>query len=257
MAIIVSPIPSTGLDAWQDLISFRAPQALQTGINARFGTFLTSGRVIHRIEDAHGPISLDHYSVRVEQMPTDMDAPALLEHVRRNLNLFINSFPSGAVFEPYNDHPDGDLWAPLFLTTGFVGAVLSIKIITAPGIVVDRGSVLLADIAADHWTMSTMFTPQDFNHPVSGNRQWGFVPGPGGTANFYTRGADRCTTAIDDLAAEIVFGGADLLWRSLQQKFAAFVNANGGRATVIPPVAARYDWPQVQARYSHPTEPWL
>lgn len=256
MSVGVSPIPATGLGDWQEILSFRTPVAIQATVNARFGGLHGDGRVIHRIEDAAGPINLDYYTVKIDQLPSGMSAPALLEHVRRNFNLFIDSFPGGCTFEPYEPPLDTGLWMPLFLETGFPGAVLTIKMIAA-GVMVDRGSIVLGEIAQDHWTVSTLWTPQDFNHPVSGNRRWGFLFDGLGDLYFFVRGADRCTTAIDDFAAATVFGAADLLWRSLQVRFSAFVNANGGRASISTTQANRYDWDSVQRLHLHPSEIWI
>jgi hypothetical protein len=257
----VSPIPESGLDDWQGILSFRPPAAIQHGINARFGGFHGDGHVIHRIEDAYGPLSLDYYPVRIDSLPNvggrSQDPSELLEYVRRNFNLFVDSHPAGCTFDPYEPALDTGLWAPLFLQTGFPGAVLTIKMIASPGIMIDRGSVVLGEIGGDHWTFSTLWTPQDLNHPVSGNRTWGTHADAAGDLWFYCRGADRCTTLIDDFAASVVFSAADLLWMSLQNRFAAFVNSNGGRATIFGRSAARYDWDQVRGLYFSPREAWV
>lgn len=259
MSPLITPIPDTGLDDWQKLVSFRPPGTIQVGVNTRFGGLFGGGRPIHRVEDGSGPINLDYYPVRVDNPPSSgghtMTPNELLEHVRRNLGTFVDSV-SGCTFDPYDAAIDNGLWAPPFLTTGWPGAILSIGMFTA-GILVDRGSVVLAEIGSDHWIFSTLWTPQDQNHPVSGNREWGYAYGSDGALYLYTRGADRCTTFIDDFLAETVFVAADVLWRSLQLKLAAFVNANGGSATVYGPSSHRYDWPEIQARYFAPQQNWL
>jgi hypothetical protein len=258
---IDSSIPPDGLDDWQDILSFRAPPRIQNLVNVRFGQFHGDGRALHRIEDAYGPVSLDYYPVRIDSLPNvggrTMDPAELLEYVRRNFNLFVDSFPAGCTFDPYEPGIDTGLWTPLFLETAFPGAVLTIKMIASPGIMIDRGSVVLADVGQDHWTFSTLWSPQDLNHPVSGNRTWRIGRDPYGDLWFSTRGADRCTTRIDDFGASLVFTAADLLWMSLQRRFAAFVNSNGGQATIFGPSARRYDWNEVQTRYFFPTDTWV
>jgi hypothetical protein len=185
-----------------------------------------------------------------------MQPPELLEFIRRNLTTFVDHHPDGCVFSPYDPLIDTAAWLPPFLPLPFVGAVLSIDLISNH-VNVDDGSVVLSAVAPDSWTFSTLWTPNDLNHPVSGNRQFGFVPGVAGESIFYTRGADRVTTWVDDLAADIVFTAGHRVWISFQKKVAAFVNSNGGLATIIPAISNRYDWSTVQASYHHPMETWV
>lgn len=256
-----TPVPAPpALQAWEHLISFRPPGPMQAGLNARFGIFQTPARVVHAIEDAQGPISLDYYPVRVSAMPTDgsrtMTAEELLEFVRRNLNDFVDGAPEGCNFQPYDPNIDTAAWLPPFLSTAFPGAVVSIDMFSS-GVNVDDGAVVLSEIASDHWVFSTLWTPDDGGHPVSGNRQWGFVPGLAGEFVFFTRGADRTTSVVDNTASATVFGAAHQLWRSFQRRLAAFVCSNGGQATIEDATAKRYDWPTVQSTYHHPSTPWV
>jgi len=255
-----TPTPAPpALQAWERLISFRAPGGIQAGLNARFAMFGMS-RVIHALEEARGPINLDYYPVRVQAPPTDgngtMTAEALLEFVRRNINVFVDGSPNGCNFQPYDPAIDTAAWLPLFLNTAFPGAVVSIDMF-ASGVNVDDGSVVLAEISSHHWVFSTLWTPDDGGHPVSGNREFGFVPGAAGESVFYTRGADRTTSIADELGSAMVFGAAHQLWLSFQRRLAAFVNNNGGLATAEAPSSNRFDWPSVQAAYHHPTVAWV
>jgi hypothetical protein len=133
--------------------------------------------------------------------------------------------------------------------------VVSIDMLSS-GVNVDDGSVVLSEIAADHWVFSTLWTPDDGGHPVSGNRQFGFEPRSAGEFVFFTRGADRTTSVIDSAAQATVFGAAHQLWLSFQRRLAAFVNNDGGLATIESAKSDRYDWPTVQTTYHHPSTPW-
>jgi hypothetical protein len=266
MAIPTTPIPPfPGLRDWENLMSFRPPTVIQFGVNSRFSSIILPARACHAIEDGVGPINLDYYPIRISAMPVSggrvMQAIELLEFVRRNLNNFVDNSPNGAIFNTYEPLVDDPLWLPPFLQTAFVGAVISIDIfIDIPifgGINIDDGSVVLSEIASDRWIFSTLRTPNDLNHPVSGNRQFGFFPGVAGEFIFYARGADRLTTFIDELAGNRAFAGADNLWRSFQRKLTNFVNSNGGLANIEPPLSNRYDWPTVQASYFNPSLPWV
>jgi hypothetical protein len=261
MAITTTPVPPfPGLQDWAKLLSFRPLEAVQFVVNTRFAGGVFPPRACHAIEDGLGPINLDYYPVRVSAMPasggTTMHSAELLEFIRRNFNNFIDSSPDGATFSTYEPLVDAPLWLPPFFQTGFVGATLSIDIMTF-GLNPDDGSVVLSEITSDHWIFSTLRTPNDLNHPVSGNRQFGFFPSVAGEFIFYTRGADRLTTFLDEIVGETVFSGADKLWRSFQKRFTAFVNNNGGLATIEPPLSDRYDWPTVKASYFNPSVSWV
>jgi peptidoglycan hydrolase-like protein with peptidoglycan-binding domain len=252
--------PPPALQDWAPLISFRAPGPMQVALNSRFGIFGRPARVLHALEDARGPINLDYYPVRVAAMPTGggatMTAPQLLEFIRRNINSFVDGSPNGCNFSPADALIDTPAWLPPFLDTGFPGAVVSIDMFSS-GVNVDDGSVVLADIGMDHWIFSTLWTPDDGSHPVSGNRMFGFVPSSAGEFIFYTRGADRTTSIVDETLSATVFGAAHRLWLSFQRRVAAFVNGNGGMAAAETPLSNRYDWPTVEAVYHRPTIAWI
>ena len=261
-----SPVPvppRPALQEWAELISFRPPVPMQLGLNARFQVFGVPARVIHAIESAVGPINLDYYPVRVEALPTNgsatMTAAELLETIRRNINMFVDGSPNGCNFDPYDPAIDTPAWLPPFLSTGLPGAVISIDMfqqVAGLAVNVDDGSVVAAEISTDHWIFSTLWTPNDGGHPVSGNRRFGFEPRNAGEFIFYTRGADRTTTTVDNALAATVFGAAHRLWLSFQRRVAAFVNNNGGRAHIEDAISNRYDWGTVQASYHHPTVSW-
>lgn len=81
-------------------------------------------------------------------------------------------------------------------------------------------------------------------HPVAGNREFGLRPAGSGYV-FYTQAADR---AYDLTPPErIVLDGAQSLWRSMQTKVAAFVNAHGGQATITGPVVLEPSFEQLKA----------
>ena len=243
------------LSAWAELVSLRAPTTVQQRVRDK-----NPGNrwYVHRLENALGPISLDYYPVRVTRLPTQIpdivsspSATDLLRHIRYHINDFIDT--TNCEFSPY-DSAEGTKW----LSADPLGAVIHIDMKTLGGwFNPDDGSVVCSAITPQYWVFSTVWTTGDFGHPVSGNRMFGFVTNADGSYTFFTRGADRTTSAADYNGSKIVFGSAHTLWQSLQQKIAAFVNANGGAATVETPVVARYDWPQVLARYHEPTVEWL
>jgi outer membrane protein OmpA-like peptidoglycan-associated protein len=258
-----APVPSVTPSAapWRDLISFRPTDLTQRYVNARFGVALLKPKVIHFIEDASGKLNLDLYRVFVATLPNlsslgrTATPEELLRHIRLNLNAFVD--PALANFEPFNHKLDGPIWRSASPNDAVIHIDMRMGSQWANP---DDGAVVVARSAADHWIFSTLWTFQDQDHPVSGNRQFGFFPArdpdtglPGHV--FYTRGADRPTGLVDALGSAIVFSSADALWRSLQARIASFVNSNGGRAVVIPPFSRRFDWVTVQSTYFRPTTP--
>jgi hypothetical protein len=131
----------------------------------------------------------------------------------------------------------------------------------------DNADVICAEHAADHWIFSTVPTPKDGNHPVSGNRQFGFATlGAGKSLSsvyqksgisfdnadkdalfFFTRGADRVTNVVHQIGSDTVFAGGHACWQSLQQKVMSWINANGGEATIPGFVSQRWDWGNIKA----------
>lgn len=114
----------------------------------------------------------------------------------------------------------------------------------------------MSEITHNHWTFSTLWTPDDRSHPVSGNRRFGYEILSAGEYMFYTRGADRTTTALDNQISTTVFGAAEHLWRSFQRRVAAFVNANGGIAHIEPADSHRYHWGPAIQELHHPVVEW-
>jgi len=257
-----TPLPTLpDLKDWADLISFRPPHDVQKSISDRA---LIKGLAcdwdIHHIEDASGNINLDYYPIKVTTLPTvdgkRLSAEELLSKIRLNINQFVDTNISE--FSPYDKEKESEKWnSPSPLTS-----VVHIDMRLGWGLPwgldnPDDGSVVVSEITPHYWIFSTIFAPKDCAHPVSGNRQFGFVEQPDGSYVFYTRGADRTTRLLDKAVSSKVFGAADKLWRSFQDKTANFINTNGGTATIDPPTSDRYDWGTVQSQYHHPKTPWL
>jgi hypothetical protein len=219
----------------------------------------SSSWYIHRIEDACGDINLDLYPVKVSSLPITMTAEEVLEVVRTNINSFVDE--GYADFEPYdNKYPpvtfdDDAHWN----STSPESTVLSIQMRMSRYFNPDDGSVICAKAQPNYWIFSTLYTDEDGKHPVSGNRQFGYVEDPDGGYVFFTRGADRATGAVDDAPLVPVFTMANLLWKSFQERLADYINApaRGGTATVSPPISRREYWPAVKVVAWHPTASWI
>lgn len=238
----VPPPPPPALDAWRGLLSFVPPPAVLSAAGVR-----VPGLRLHPIERGYGPVNLDLYPVVVRTLPRGTSAPALLDHVRRNLNRLIDTRISR--FLPY-DAGSATVWG----STAPIGAVMHIDMyvsVLGRPVKVDSGSVVCAQAAPDNWIFSTVYTPGDLGHPVSGNRMFGFVR-RGGVHVFFTMAADRLTSLLDfggEWGLGRTFVTADQLWRSLQLGIARYVRAGGGRATIARPISTRFDWGPTQRLY--------
>jgi hypothetical protein len=185
-------------------------------------------------------------------------AQEFLSYIRLNFNSFIDT--ALAFFEPYNPTIDGPKWR----SPSPQDAVIHIDMrVGSQWANPDDGSVVTSEFAPDHWVFSTLWTPGDQAHPVSGNREFGFETrqdpnNPTGQVYIlYTRGADRPTRVVDNVGSAIIFAMAHALWRSLQARIAGFANGNGGAATVLTPISRRFDWSRVKPFYFAPTVPRL
>jgi hypothetical protein len=107
-----------------------------------------------------------------------------------------------------------------------------------------NNAAVVTNLASDRrWRFTTVNTPKSGEHPVSGHREFGFfVDNSNGDHVFYTKGADRSTGFLATAGDFITFTGADLLWKSFQDKLASFVNANGGIAAKVARFSQRFKW---------------
>lgn len=206
-----------------------------------FSSVIVGAFDIHKIEDAAGNVvNMDEFSVQVNNLPNGMNAFEFIHHIRTNLNNFVNT--DYGMFEPYNEvnnYPFDE--AAAWNSHDPIGAIIHIEI------PFDEGSVIVSDHSSTSWTFSTISAPFDGNHPVSGNREFGFTQNSNGSYTFYTKGVDRITDSINSiLAKKPTFNGADNLWKSFQQGIKDYVNIHGGSASVNNPEILRPDWNQVQ-----------
>ena len=183
---------------------------------------------------------MDRFEVNVQTLPivngSRLNPSDFLNYIRLNINNFINT--DIATFVPYLEPSHGINDNIKWASNDPLGTMLHIKMD-------DNGSVILSDHAPDHWTVSTIRTPMDGNHPVTGNRSWGYKANPNGSFTFYVTGADRLTAPAHQIAQAlfgIPFSGADKLWMSFQNKLSDFINAHQGNANVGSVTTERPDY---------------
>jgi len=239
------PPAKVPLDEWCDLVKHKPPKEVEKSMKER-------GVDLQNIDKAKGDINLDYYTVNIDKMPVidghTMTPDELLTHIRMNPDDFFD--PDNSDFDFYDDI-DATRWA----SDDPLGSLFNINFWLGP-LQAEDGSVIATLITNRRWIFTTVDTWGDFEHPVSGNREFGFLDLGDGTVIFYTRGADRLT-GISDASVNwltkrltggmgVAFMGADRLWQGYQKRIADFVNANGGKATIGDKLSQRVDYDEIK-----------
>lgn len=199
---------------------------------------------IQLLQDAGATrVNMDYFSINITQLPAGYNnIKDLFDHVRKDINIFVN--PLMAIFTPITTD-DMVLWA----SPDPWGALVSISI------PLNDGTVVVSHTEYCCWIFSTVNAPWNGNssnfaddniHPVSGNRQFGFLTNTDGSYTIYTKGVDRMQSIFAPLVQFLAYAGSDALWSSFQTKTTEFINSNGGQSTVIPKETYRPKWNKVR-----------
>lgn len=119
---------------------------------------------------------------------------------------------------------------------------------------IDDGSVIVSNYKTKDWTVTTIQVPWDYQHPVSGNREWEYSKNADGSYIFFTRGADRLTGTMDiwtEYFGDITkfrtpFELAKEFWSNFQKNAASFINGNEGIAEKGSSLSLQPDWKQIK-----------
>jgi hypothetical protein len=270
--VLSPPDQTADLKTWENILNFR-PHFAKAKLRARFGD---AWPCYHAIEDALGPLNLDFYPVQVLKLPsiggTELDGEHILMVIRRNLTDFLDrsivwfdAYPTGKDKDGV-ECDEGKLWFSDNPLTALMHFHLQVRLQHVDMGGEDRASVVCGEFASDHWIFSTLKTPEDGNHPVSGNRQFGVAALAAGkslgplydkTGMFFdnkdkdalfifTRGADRVTNVAHQIGSETVFAGGHACWLSFQQKIMSWINAHGGAAVIPGFISERWDWNSIK-----------
>ena len=194
---------------------------------------------IQDIADANGAIvNMDYFPVTISTLPNDpitkmpLSADDFLNHIRTNINEFIDTQYSNFNPSTITGFDEALLWE----SNNPVGAIIHINIPTA-----GDGSVICSEHTSSNWIFTTIEVPWwpwpgfDGEHPVSGNRAFGYISNRDRSFTFFTRGVDRMTDPIEaDLIeglSDNPFSEPDKLWNSFTQGIHDFVEVNGGSST--------------------------
>jgi hypothetical protein len=239
---------------YQQVAQFKPSAAVQNRIynlttsDMELNDFITPF-FLQNLNQASGTVvNSDFFPVDISSLPPGVTMASLTEYFRLN----INQFTSGkATFSPYSDQFLDDTQLFNKPTTQSIGALVHINM-------ADNGTVVESDYqnnsSGAYFKFSTMSSPLDNSHPVSGNREFGVYPDPNnpGHYTFYTMGVDRTSdwffSMVNTVFPNSVFNGADALWTQMQSNMINFINSQGGHAYFYPThrFVARPDYSTVQ-----------
>ena len=215
---------------FMDIFQWTVPPGVANEMTAR-------GFTIQTIDAAVGDLNLDFYKIDITRFPNGWDAPRFLQHFMRHINDFVDT--GNTEFIPLTD---GD--AQRLASANPLGTVFKLDIMGP-----DNAAVVISDVKPQYFSVSTIHTPDTGDHPVSGHRMFGYANESGKTV-FFTRAADR-PTLLPQGFQQLIFKGAEALWQSMQKKVAAFINDNGGAATIVEPFSERFDPTAVREEFGH------
>jgi hypothetical protein len=248
-------IPCDQLPKWQEVAQHVPPASVLDKLRSlddEYTSILDGDWDVQYIEDASSPVvNMDYYPVKISVLPKDpatgltFTPEGFFNHIRRNLQFFKGE---GSSFGPYNEE-EGQIWN----SDNYLGAIMRFAI-NVFGPVSQDGSVICSYQTGTIWRFSTIESPRDWNHPVSGTREFGLTQNQDGTYTFYTRGVDRVAESTDNFIGSLPFmtsayDGGDELWREFQVNITNFVNnpVSSGSALVESPVISRPDWEKIKA----------
>lgn len=272
--------PCEQLPYWQAIYDHQVPQSVINKLNQIENDQTTPyyDWDIQSIETAKGAaVNLDYYSVTFDKMPKkpypnqnqQFTPQEFLNHIRKNLNSFVNTDLSNFSPSTQTGHNETFLWN----SNSPIGSIIHINI--PPG---NDGSVACTDYEINinqfthqmtdgHWMFTTLETPFAFftdgldgPHPVSGNRKFGLIQNQNGTFTFYTSGVDRVEGYIDretllELEESEAFEGAHQLWRSFQQGIKNYIQSNssglGVNNVIVPvPISIHPNWQVIRGVFN-------
>jgi hypothetical protein len=236
--------PCNYLSQWINLTNFQVPQTVNDRLSNVNQLYVNSPNPVfidqcwlQDIQDASSPqVNFDYFPVKITTLPSingvQFTPQTFFEYFRLHINEFVDI--SIAQFSPYQDNVINDV--PLWNSSNPLGAMLHIQML-------NNGTVIVSDFAntqtSNKMIFTTVRTPLDEYHPVSGNRSFGIQADPNGGYFFFTSGVDRISQFSASIANDLLelvhlesaFEQADELWKSMQQKMIAFVIQNGGQAS--------------------------
>lgn len=181
---------------------------------------------VQRVKDGAGNTNRDFYQVRFKAAP-GQTAASVFEDLRANLRdrIFRNRWVGS--FRGY-DRANEEKWK----SADPLGAVMTFVMVDTPGINApdtpyfplpdipgtewEKGSVVLSCISKTDFVFTTVTTPEDGVHPVSGSRGFGVAQDADGSIRIFTKAVDRVVdVGAYQAGAAIIFSSGDRIWKGM------------------------------------------
>ena len=235
---ILLDIPCSQLPYWKDLANHQIPQQVKDKLKtANSNThWYNSDLEIQNLDYSKSyTINMDVYPVKISTLPNKPGTnqkftPAeLFNYFRLNINNFTDV--NHGKFYPVVDSNIGINDTNLWNSSSPLGSLITIKI------PLDEGTVICSGYNSQAWIFTTVKSPWDGEHPVSGNRLFGYYM-DGSDMYIYTRGIDRFTSTYStpEVIRELEnlgYSKASDMWKSMQTLLSNFVNNNNGSSHAI------------------------
>jgi hypothetical protein len=211
---------------WENLLTFKVPSTITSSLNTRN----------MKVQYAHNEpyeniLNVDRYMIRIFKFPTideiELTPQTLCQYIRKSL-LFKLPYKiplNGTVIPMFEMYADEDKikWDQEDCS----GAVLGIHIFP------DNASVVVSRANATSWMFSTIETPDNGEHPVSGHREF-YIQENDGEWRFWIQGLDMFSTDVMGVSEpqEYAYKSAQILWISFQKIIENFINTNNGEAKI-------------------------
>jgi hypothetical protein len=240
------PILNTFGQMFQSVGNFIVPLSIQNridSIKSATPNFDTSEFFVQSLNDgASSVVNCDFFPLKINQLPINnitgirFTPSQFLEFFRKKIDSFSTS---AAIFEPYNSGGFNDIIQNNKDTVNSLGAVVHIDMTNDGSVILSgyQNSYLPSNYQSHSFIFSTIVTPFDGYHPVSGNRKFGIYTDNSGGFTFYTMGVDRISknifvagSNVFDFFGNSGFEDADELWSGMQINMINYINSHGGSA---------------------------
>lgn len=242
--------PCSQLDKWREVIDYDFPYEVLQRLDYINNQIGFNGFDLQLIEFADGAkVNMDYYPITISNFPINPNTgqaftpQSFFELMRKSLNSFLSGTPTS--FSAYNS-TELTKWN----SNEYLTSIMRFDIDVNEWITQD-GSVICVEQHPERWKFATMRTPQDFDHPVSGVREFGYYEDVNGNYVYYTRGVDRVQNNIQEWIGNVdglqqQFEEADVLWNKFQDNMVNFVNDFGGNAVENNDFRSIPDWNQLK-----------
>jgi hypothetical protein len=189
--------------------SFKRLRAEGWSKTAAITAGLTAGSAtLQSLADGSGDCVFDEYSFLVSSMPSKVTPEDFLLELATDLNKTIADGGFNAV--------------NVFIRGGGTPKLGEIVFIDIAG--PDNGSVILAELATDHFIFQTVTEPKAGTHPENGSREFGFEKLEN-QIKFYTRGVSR----PGNIAVRLAGAGPQMIgWTRLCRGLSDTIAKRGG-----------------------------